>query len=99
MLETREKFLPIGTVVLLSGGKKLVMILGFCSRANDGDKIYDYSGCIYPEGVISSDQMLLFNHDQITRIYHVGYENDEERNFKNRLKKELSDDKIKNTSL
>ncbi|MBR6133342.1 MAG: DUF4176 domain-containing protein, partial [Bacilli bacterium] len=26
----RERFLPIGTVVLLKGGKKRAMITGFC---------------------------------------------------------------------
>ena len=30
-----EKFLPIGTVVMLNGGAKRVMITGFCTVADD----------------------------------------------------------------
>ena len=30
-----DKFLPIGTVVLLKGGKKRVMIIGFCAMAKE----------------------------------------------------------------
>ena len=47
----QEKYLPIGTVVLLKGGSKRVMITGFCSvDGNESDVIYDYNGCVYPEG-------------------------------------------------
>ena len=81
-----EKYLPIGTVVMLKGGKKRAMITGFCSIADeDKSKIYDYSGCLYPEGVISSNQTLLFNHEQIDKIYHLGLADDEEKEFKAKL--------------
>lgn len=81
-----EKFLPIGTVVMLKGGKKRAMIIGFCAVSEEEKtKIYDYSGCLYPEGMISSNQTLLFNHSQIDKIYHVGLTDDEEKNFKNKL--------------
>lgn len=82
----KEKYLPIGTVVLLKGGKKRAMITGFCSVAQDNqEKIYDYSGCVYPEGYLSSNQVCLFDHDQIEKIFFLGYEDDEEKAFKDRL--------------
>ena len=82
----KEKFLPIGTVVLLKGGKKRAMITGFCSVAQENqDKIYDYSGCVYPEGYLSSNQVCLFDHDQIEKIYYLGFEDDEEIQFKDKL--------------
>ena len=78
----REKYLPIGTVVLLKGGKKRAMITGFCSIAQENqEKIYDYSGCVYPEGYLSSNQVCLFDHDQIDKIFFLGFEDDEERVF------------------
>lgn len=84
----REKYLPIGSVVLLKGGKKRAMITGFCSVAQENqDKIYDYSGCVYPEGYLSSNQVCLFDHEQIEQIYFVGYEDDEEKTFKEKLNK------------
>lgn len=83
----KEKYLPIGTVVLLKGGSKKLMITGFCSMDNaDNETIYDYNGCIYPEGYLSSDQTCLFNHDQIEQIYHIGYIDEEEKEFKENLK-------------
>ena len=84
----REKFLPIGTIVLLKGGKKRAMITGFCSIAQENqEKVYDYSGCVYPEGYLSSNQVCLFDHDQIEKIFFVGYEDDEEKMFKDKLNK------------
>ena len=82
----KEKYLPIGTVVLLKGGKKRAMITGFCSVAQENqDKIYDYSGCVYPEGYLSSNQVCLFDHDQIEKVYFEGFIDDEEIQFKEKL--------------
>lgn len=90
MEQKYEKYLPIGSVVLLKNATKRMMITGFCVIPNDdSNKMYDYSGCLYPEGVISSDQVALFNHDQIGRIYAIGYSDDEEKNFKAKLKEEM----------
>lgn len=81
-----EKYLPIGTVVMLKGGKKRAMITGFCSiSGEDKSKVFDYSGCLYPEGFISSNQTLLFNHNQIDKIYYLGLVDEEEKQFKQKL--------------
>ncbi len=86
MNNAHEKYLPIGTVVMLKGGSKRLMITGFCSMpTDDKNKMFDYSGCMYPEGVLSSDQTALFNHDQIDKIYYMGYVDDEEKKFKSTL--------------
>lgn len=98
-MQNGEKFLPIGTVVMLKGGKKRVMVTGFCIvDNNNSNKIYDYCGCLYPEGFIDSSKNLLFDHDQINKIYYKGYIDEEELTFKQNLKKML--DKLpKNGSL
>lgn len=81
-----EKYLPIGTVVMLKNGKKRLMITGFCIVPNENENtMYDYCGCMYPEGIISTDEVALFNHDQIAQVYYVGYKDDEETAFKNKL--------------
>ena len=80
------KFLPIGTVVLLRGAEKILMITGFCSFDEaKKDKAYDYTGCLYPEGIISSKQMALFNHNQIEKVFFLGYSDLEEKKFKQNL--------------
>lgn len=92
MNQKYEKYLPIGSVVLLENGTKRLMITGFCVVPNDDKtKVYDYSGCLYPEGVISSEQIALFNHDQIKTIYAIGYSDDEEKQFKEKLIDALND--------
>lgn len=87
-MEIQEKYLPIGTVVILKGGKKKVMITGFISVAVEAgnEKVYDYSGCIYPEGFLSSDQVCLFNHEQIEQVFYLGFVNEEEKEFKEKLR-------------
>lgn len=86
-----KKYLPIGTVVMLKGGQKRVMITGFRALATEApdketiNKIWDYSGCVYPEGLMSSDEILVFNHDQIEEIYHLGYKDEEEKEFKKKF--------------
>ena len=87
-----EKYLPVGTVVLLEDAKKRLMITGFCMTDNsdkENPQVYDYSGCLYPEGLVNSNQIALFNHDQIAEIYHMGYSDEEEKAFKEKLNEYL----------
>lgn len=82
-----EKYLPIGTVVMLKGGEKRVMICGYCMvDEKNQNVVYDYDGCMFPEGILNSNQALLFNHDQIEKIYFVGLEDQEEKEFVEKLK-------------
>lgn len=90
--QIREKYLPVGTVVMLKNASKRVMVIGFCIiPENDPEKVYDYLGCIYPEGVMDANQNLMFNHDQIDKIYHMGLEDEEEKTFKVKLKEVLEE--------
>ena len=85
-----EKYLPLGTVVVLEGGTKRVMITGFATASSDDpDLIYDYAGCMYPQGFITSNQTVLFDHDQIQKIYHFGLIDPEWVEFQDNLKKFL----------
>ena len=85
-----EKYLPLGKVVLTEGGTKRVMITGFATASSDDpDLIYDYAGCMYPQGFITSNQTVLFDHDQIQKIYHFGLIDPEWVEFQDNLKKFL----------
>ena len=76
----KEKYLPIGSVVILKNAEKKVMITGYLPLTSD-KKSYDYSGCAFPEGLISSNQVAAFNHDQIEKIFHEGFSNEESVEF------------------
>ena len=91
-MEKDERFLPIGTVVLLKGGKRELMINSYCITPNGevydksgkvdaAGKMFDYGACLYPEGMITSDQLFAFNHDQIDRICFKGYETDSQKDL------------------
>lgn len=82
------KFLPIGTIVLLKEATKKVMIAGFLAAENEESKdIYDYVGFPYPEGITSSKEFLLFNHDQIKEVFYEGYKDESENALKNKFQK------------
>ena len=87
-----DKVLPIGTVVLLENAKKRVMILGYQrTAASDETVIYDYCGCMYPEGYVSPERTLLFNHENIDRIYAMGLQNDEYKQFQGQLQQAIKE--------
>ena len=84
----KEKFLPIGTVILLKDATKKIMITGYCSSVpEDVDKLYDYVGCLFPEGNLAGDQVALFDHDQIGSIVYNGLDDDEFKKFNVEVKK------------
>lgn len=76
-----EKFLPIGSIVLLKGGQKKVMIYGRKQIDSETKKEWDYAACIYPEGNIDSNHNYLFNHEQIDTIFFIGFQDAEELEF------------------
>ena len=82
-IKSLKKYLPIGTIVKLKTGKRKVMITGFClyDRA-DAHKLYDYCGCAYPEGMLSTNEVNLFNHGDIEKVFHLGVSDEEEKQFK-----------------
>ena len=89
-----ERTLPIGSVVLLKNATKRLMILGYSRyQAGDQTKVYDYCGCTYPEGFVSPDKTAVFDHDQIAQIYALGYQNDEQIAFRQRLEQVLANKK------
>lgn len=82
----KDRFLPIGTVVLLKGGSKRVMIIGFCAMAKEKEgRVFDYCGCIFPEGLMASNQTCMFDHSQIEKIFYKGLVDEEEIAFKTKL--------------
>ncbi len=82
-----EGLLPIGTVVLLKNSKKRVMIIGVLQKQlKDGNEIiWDYSACFYPEGYMGPDKTFLFNSEQIEKVFAVGYQDEEQFAFKDKI--------------
>ncbi len=79
-------FLPLGSVVVLKGGARRVIIIGRgLNVANEGETyFFDYGGVPYPTGLIGN-RMAYFNHDAIERVFFKGYTDDQDEIVVNRL--------------
>lgn len=84
-MENKEEFLPIGSVVLLKGAPKKMMITGYLSIVPETREEFDYCGCLWPIGYLDSKTLTLFNKNAIEKVVHVGYSDDEQKNFNNEL--------------
>ena len=75
-----EKYLPVGSVCMLKGGQKAVMVVGYGIQPKENPNVvYDYLGALYPEGIVTMDQNMVFNHENIDRVLFKGYETEEQK--------------------
>ena len=88
----KEKYLPVGSIVLLKDAVKRIVIVGYCCKAEKSDEVFDYCGYLFPEGVLKTSQVALFNHSQISQIDHMGLDDDEFKRFNQKLKDLRPDD-------
>ncbi|MGY3777382.1 DUF4176 domain-containing protein [Isobaculum melis] len=81
-----NEFLAIGSIVYLKDSLKKVMITGRVMHIeeNDEKKMYDYCGCIYPDGV-DSNKMLVFNRVDVNSVVFKGYQDDDEIEMRKRM--------------
>ena len=66
-----KNLLPIGSVVLLKGGEKRLMICGRIQTRAGSDKVYDYSACLYPEGITGPAGMYFFDREAVETLGEV----------------------------
>ncbi|WP_243414077.1 DUF4176 domain-containing protein [Oscillibacter sp. CU971] len=90
-----DEFLPIGSVVLLEGGNKRIMICGRIQAQAGSDIIYDYSACYYPEGIVDPQSMFFFNRDAIETVYFRGYEDQDELDYRHDVLDQLGELEIR----
>lgn len=87
-------YLPIGSIILLKEGQKKLMVTGYAQidmKRKNG--VYDYSGVPYPNGMANTNNIYLFNHNDIKKIFFKGYVDEEEMVFQNYLKEIINDDR------
>ena len=84
-----KQYLPLGSVVTLKEGEKKLMICGRIQREILSREIYDYCACLYPEGMIDSKSVYLFDQEDIRHVYHIGLQDQEEFAFREEMEKQL----------
>lgn len=75
------KILPLGSIVVLKGGFKKLMIIGRKVLQGESEKPFDYLACLYPEGDIGDQYKFIFNNEDIDQIIFEGFEDSEEEMF------------------
>ncbi len=90
-----QNLLPIGSVVLLKGAKSKLMITGRIICDDKMDQIYDYVGCIYPLGISPDGEHYFFNRDAIDATFFIGYQGEEELEFRREVLDQLGELAIK----
>lgn len=91
-----KDLLPIGSVVSLKEGTKRLMIIGRLQQNVRTKKVYDYAGCLWPEGYMDKDSCYVFDHEDIDCLYYIGLQDIEEFNFRFELDEMIKKTVIRN---
>ncbi|MCR5105384.1 MAG: DUF4176 domain-containing protein [Eubacterium sp.] len=86
-----KNLLPIGSVVKLAEAERDVMICGRIVVPDGRTEIYDYVGCVYPEGISRSDDMVFFNRDSIELLLFVGFQDTQELTYRSEVLDDLGE--------
>lgn len=86
-----KEFLPLGSIVLLNGSVKKMMILsrGAFTNVKGTQRFFDYGACTYPEGV-TTDAIIYFNGKDIQQIVSRGYSDNEEEQMQENLMRNVA---------
>lgn len=68
--DRKQGFLPLGSVVILKGSVKKLLIVSRGSIVEGA--FFGYGAFMYPEGMIDTN-IAYFNHDDILKVVHEGY--------------------------
>ena len=75
-----ENLLPIGSVVELDHMPGyMFVILGYLQKVHE--KVYDYMGALYPNGITGADSCIMFQEKEISHVVFEGYLDDEGQAF------------------
>ncbi|MBQ9065731.1 MAG: DUF4176 domain-containing protein [Blautia sp.] len=85
-----KELLPAGSVVLLKESTRKLVIMGVLQARPDSlERVYDYCGCLYPEGYMDAEKIYLFDEEQIDKVFHYGYRDEEQEEFEKKLREIL----------
>lgn len=85
-IDKGTELLPIGTVVLIEAIVQPIMIYGrMQQQADQEEKVWEYVACPYPQGHISDETNVFFNHEQIKQVIFKGFESEGEKLMKEKL--------------
>lgn len=92
IINSKEEYLPLGSVVILKGGVQKLLIIGRALNVtnNSGQYFFDYGAVPYPEGIVN-DRMAYFNMDSISKVVFEGYNDVENQAMIDNIHQYLND--------
>jgi hypothetical protein len=87
--------LPIGSIVYLNEGTSKLMIInrGPIIELDGEQKMFDYSACVYPQGLVA-DSVLYFNEENIDEVIYEGFKDSDEDRFHSLYKQWLVENEV-----
>jgi hypothetical protein len=86
--DVSKDLLPVGTIVKVRFSKYEYMIFGFYIRDPEENKVYDYMAIPYPHGLLNLNDTIGLDRDMIKKVVHLGYINEEEKEYKKEIEEE-----------
>lgn len=86
-----HEILPVGSVVKLKKADKRVMITGIIQIITETNKKFDYMGVPYPEGFVGLESQVFFQHQDIEKIFFMGFVDIERQKFIIEITKKLQE--------
>lgn len=80
-----EELLPIGSVVYIKMINQALMVYGRKQLQENNDIVWDYVACPYPQGFLTKDTNVFFQHNQITQVIYKGFESQGELIMRKKL--------------
>ncbi|MEY9865995.1 hypothetical protein ABIE66_001374 [Peribacillus sp. B2I2] len=86
IIDKGNELLPIGTIVTLDIFPQPLMVYGRMQQQAEKVSVWEYVACPYPQGHISDESNVFFNHEQIKQVIFKGFESKGEKIMKEKLK-------------
>ena len=88
----QQKYLPLGSVVILNGGIQKLMIVGRGLNVKKDNEtfFFDYGGVLFPQG-LTGDQLIYFDHVGVAKVVSYGYMDEDSAIIDDQLEKYVRD--------
>lgn len=74
-MSEQKTYLPLGSIVIIEGTLKKLMIVSRATILND--EYFDYQAVLYPEGMID-ENLAFFKQEDIVKVVHKGFTDDDD---------------------
>lgn len=82
-----KRLLPLGTVLKLDqeSAEKVMIISRLVRKEKEEDQMWDYCGCIVPQGINNQSELKFFNHSDVRQLLFIGFQDEEELKYSTAL--------------